>query len=168
MDKCIICGEPQDYKIYSGYNICTTCADVMEDVMGEYFLRTIHNKSKPKSHEGYLKYLSSTSKYISDYKKITQNSKKYVNTTLEKAGIKLENTESPSRQRYFERMQSVLKWLSENIDFYHYYFKKYYVCPSCGSSIFDSYSKEEVGDWLIITCSKCGEEIKKYYSQKTA
>lgn len=167
MEKCIICGELQDYQIYSDYNICTTCADVMEDVMGEYFLRTIRNSSKPKAHEGYLKYLGNTSKYISDYKKITKNSKKYVHTTFEKASINLENSESPSRQRYFERMQSVLNWLSENIDFYHYYFKKYYVCPTCSASIFDSYSKEEVGDWLVISCSECGTEIKKYYSPKT-
>jgi len=166
LEACVICGEPQDYQLYEGYNICTTCADVMEDVMGEYFLRTICDVSKPRAHEGYFKYLDNTSKYISDYRKITSGSKKHVREISERATSELEHTEAPAKKRYFERMQLILKWLEENHAFYHYYFKNYYVCPSCGSSIFDRYSKEELGDWLLISCSECGTEIKKYYSQK--
>ena len=167
METCVICGESQDYQFYEGYNICTTCVDVIEDVMSEYFLRTICNMSKPKAHEAYFKYLGSTSKYISDYKKITAGSKKHSRGISERTISKLESTETPAKKRYFERMQLILQWLEDNQAFYHYYFKNYYVCPSCGSSIFDSCSKEMLGDWLLISCSKCDTEIKKYYSPKT-
>jgi hypothetical protein len=166
VDLCIICGEPQDYRIYEGYNICTACVDVMEDVMSEYFLRTICDCSKPKAHEEYFKYLDNTSRYISNYKKITGGSGKHVKGISEKATNKLEHSEIPTKKRYFERMQVVLRWLEENHSFYHYYFKNYYVCPSCDSSIFDCYSKEKLGDWLLISCSHCGAGIKKYYSPK--
>jgi hypothetical protein len=37
---------------------------------------------------------------------------------------------------------------------------------ACGASIFDSYDKQEVGDWLMITCEKCDTVIKKYFSPK--
>lgn len=167
METCLICGEVQDHKQYGNYNICTTCADVMEDVMGEFFLRTICNCSKPQSHETYFNYLNSTSKYISDYKKITSRSKKYERHISEKASDAIEKVEVPSKQRYFERMQIVVKWLEDNPAFYHYYFKKYYVCPVCGASIFERYAKEEIGDWIVISCSGCGELIKKYFAPKT-
>ncbi len=167
METCVICGELQDYKLYEGYNICTTCVDVIEDVMSEYFLRTICDTPKPKAHEAYFKYLNSTSKYISDYKKITIGSKKHARDISERATDELERTEAPAKKRYFERMQLILQWLEENQAFYHYYFKNYYVCPSCGYSIFDRCSKEILGDWLLISCSECGTEIKKYYSPKT-
>ncbi|MBP2030976.1 DNA-directed RNA polymerase subunit RPC12/RpoP [Methanohalophilus levihalophilus] len=166
METCVICGEPQDYQLYKGHNICTSCADVMEDIMGEYFLRTVADASKPQAHEEYFKYLSNTSKYISDYKKITSGSKKLVKEISERATNELEQADAPAKKRYFERMQLILDWLEENHAFYHYYFKDYYVCPTCGSSIFEEYSKEELGDWLLISCSKCGTDIKKYYSPK--
>jgi ribosomal protein L37AE/L43A len=138
----------------------------MEDVMGEYFLRTICDCSKPRAHEDYFKYLNNTSGYISDYRKITSGSRKHVKGISGRAGNALENSEMPSKKRYFERMQETLRWLKDNSEFYHYYFRDYYVCPSCGASIFDRYTKEEMGDWLVISCSACGTEIKKYYSPK--
>ena len=163
MEKCVICGEDQDSQYYSGHNICTACADVMEDVMGEYFIRAIW-RSEPKEHGAYLKYLADTTQYISDYKKLTSNTGKYTKDISERAAHALEESETPSRQRYFERMQEVLQWLEENPQFYHYYFKEYYVCPECGASLFENYEKHEVGEWLVISCSNCGTGIKKYYS----
>lgn len=165
MEKCVICGEDQDTQQYPGHNICTTCADIMEDVMGEYFIRTIWH-SEPKEHSGYLRYLENTTKYISDYKKLTSKSQKYTKDISERTAQALETSETPSKQRYFERMQKVLDWLEKTPQFYHYYFKEYYVCPECGASIFENYIKDEVGDWLVITCSRCGNAIKKYYSPK--
>jgi hypothetical protein len=37
------------------------------------------------------------------------------------------------------------------------------VMSACGASIFDNYDKQEVGDWLMITCEKCDTVIKKYF-----
>jgi hypothetical protein len=64
METCVICGEEQDSKHYEGYNICTACFDVMEDVMCEYFIRTIC-RSGPQANEGYLKYLVNITQRIS-------------------------------------------------------------------------------------------------------
>ncbi len=166
MDTCLICGEDQDFKIYKGYNICTTCADIMEDVMGEYFLHVIRQSSHPKAHKGYFKYLSSSSQYISDYKKLTATSHKYTTDTSQRVADAVERSNSSSHKRYFERMQAVLDWLGNNPEFFHYYFKEYYTCPDCGASVFDTYEKHEIGEWIVISCSKCGTVIKKYFSPK--
>ncbi|NYT19374.1 MAG: hypothetical protein GKC08_03665 [Methanosarcinales archaeon] len=166
MEKCVICGDDQDYKQYEGYNICTACADIMEDVMGEYFMKTVQDASKPKAHEGYLHYLDNTTRYVSDYKKITSKSHKYTKDVSERADDAIQESKTPSKQRYFERMHEVLDWLEKTPQFYHYYFKEHYMCPSCGSSIFEKYESEEVGEWLVISCSNCGAMIKKYFSPK--
>ncbi|NPE31240.1 hypothetical protein HNV12_25445 [Methanococcoides sp. SA1] len=166
MEKCVICGDDQDFKQYEGYNICTSCADIMEDVMTEYFMKTVSDATKPKAHEGYLHYLDNTSRYVSDYKKIISKSHKYTVDVSERADDALHESKTPSKQRYFERMHEVLDWLEGTPQFYHYYFKEYYKCPSCNSSIFDKYESEEVGEWLVISCSNCGAMVKKYFSPK--
>lgn len=166
MDTCLICGNPQDTRHYEGYNICTTCADLMEDIMGEYFVRTIW-RSEPKAHEGYLKYLDRTTRYISDYKKLTQKSGQHTTRVSEKVSNAIQNgSGNSSKQRYFEHMQKVLDWLAGTPEFYHYYFKEYYVCPTCGSSIFEKYTQHNIGEWLVVSCSNCDTAIKKYYSLK--
>ena len=165
METCVICGQDQDSKLYDDYNICTSCADIMEDVMGEYFVRTIWH-SEPKEMSGYFKYLGNTTKYISDYKKLTQKSLHHTKDVSRRAAEAIENSDTPSKQRYFERMQMVVDWLGKCPEFYHYYFKDYYVCPTCGASIFEKYSKDEIGDWLVVSCSDCGIVIKKYFSPK--
>lgn len=166
METCTICGDLQDYKHYDGYNICTVCVDIMEDVMGEYFVRTIR-RNIPKAHEGYLRYLNNTTKYISDYKKISQKSQQHTRDIGCRVSEAIErNNEHPSKQRYFEHMQKVLDWLESTPQFYHYYFKEYYVCPTCGSSIFEKYAQYNHGDWLVLSCSECDTVIKKYYSPK--
>jgi ribosomal protein L37AE/L43A len=168
MNTCLICGDMQDARHYAGYNICTACADVMEDIMGEYFVRTIW-RSEPKAHEGYLSYLDRTTRYISDYKKLTRKSGQYtMNVSSRIPDAMQSNSGHPSRQRYFEYMQKVLDWLAKTPEFYHYYFKEYYVCPSCGSSIFEKYVRHNIGEWLVVSCSNCDTVIKKYYSPKQA
>ena len=138
----------------------------MEDIMGEYFVHTIL-KSEPKAHAAYLAYLSRTTRYISDYKKLTQKSRQHTkNISGRIQDAIIQNGSHPSKQRYFEYMQRVLEWLESTSEFYHYYFKEYYVCPGCGASIFEKYSKHNVGDWIVISCSECDTVIKKYYSLK--
>ena len=167
METCLICGELQDFKHYEGYNICTTCVDIMEDVMGEYLLRTIW-KSEPKAHSAYLNYLNSTTKYISDYKKISQKSNKHTKEVSARVSDVLVNgSDQPSKRRYFEHMQKVLEWLEKTPHFYHYYFKDYYVCPTCNASIFEKYTRRDVGDWMVVSCSECDTVIKKYFSPKS-
>ncbi|MBU4221619.1 MAG: hypothetical protein KKA10_08375, partial [Euryarchaeota archaeon] len=72
----MICKGQQDSKHYSSYNICTECADLMEDLMGEYFLRTIREGTG--SQKGYLNYLESGKKYVSDYQKIRKHTKRHI------------------------------------------------------------------------------------------
>lgn len=168
MDTCLICGNQQDARQYPGYDICTACADVMEDIMGEYFVRTIW-KSEPKAHIGYLNYLNSTTRYISDYKKLTQRSGQHtINVSGRVLNAVQNNSGHPSRMRYFVYMQKVLDWLVKTPYFYHYYFKEYYVCSTCGSSIFDKYVTSTIGEWLVVSCSNCDTVIKKYYAPKQA
>jgi hypothetical protein len=139
----------------------------MEDVMGEYFLRTIW-KREPKAHAAYLNYLNNTTKYISDYKKLAQKSDQHTKDVSARVNDALENGGGhPSKKRYFEHMQKVLDWLEATPHFYHYYFKDYYVCPECGASIFDKYTRRDVGDWMVISCSECDAVIKKYFSLKS-
>jgi hypothetical protein len=166
VETCIICGDLQDSKQYGGYNICTTCADLMEDVMGEYFVHTV-SKNRPKAHAAYLDYLGQTTGYISDYKKLTVKSRKYTKDAGGRVSAALiQNGFTPSKQRYFERMQQVLDWLGSSPEFYHYYFKEYYICPACGASIFEKYCIHNVGEWMVVSCSECDSVIKKYYSPK--
>jgi hypothetical protein len=166
MEKCIICGDDQDCKQFEGYNICTTCADVMEDVMGEYFFKMICDIKKPRAHENFLKYVNNTSRYVTDYKKVISGSGKYTKEISERVAGEALESDIPSKSRYFERVSLVLEWLKKNPQFFHYYFKEYYVCPGCGASIFERFSSEEVGEWVVVTCSNCGTMIKKYFSPK--
>ena len=163
METCVICHQSQDTKHFPNYNICTTCHDLLEDLMSEYFLRTIQKKGN-NVYKGYLKYLENSSQYISDYKKIQRNSKKHFKQIDDRLRSELQS-EGP-KQRYFELMLDALEWLKSTPEFYNYYFKEYYVCPTCGASIFDHFNKQVVGDWLIISCEKCDTVIKKFYSPK--
>ncbi|NOR49248.1 MAG: hypothetical protein GQ533_14600 [Methanosarcinaceae archaeon] len=163
METCVICHQPQDTKHFPNYNICTTCHDLLEDLMSEYFLRTIQKKGND-VYKGYQKYLDNSSQYISDYKKIQRNSKQHFKQIDERLRSELQS-EGP-KQRYFELMLDTLELLKSTPEFYNYYFKEYYVCPTCGASIFDHFHKHDVGDWLIISCEKCDTVIKKFYSPK--
>jgi DNA-directed RNA polymerase subunit RPC12/RpoP len=163
METCVVCGEVQDSKHFLEYNICTTCSDLLEDLMSEYFLRTIRQKGGD-THKNYLKYLEKSSNYISDYKKIQQGTKRQIQQVGDRLRSKLE--EKKPNQRYLEMMLKTLDWLKSTPEFYNYYFKQYYVCPTCEASIFENFDNEQVGDWLIISCEKCGTVIKKYYSPK--
>lgn len=165
METCVICGEDQDSKHYEGYNICTACFDVMEDVMSEYFIRTICRRYQHEN-QGYLKYLANTTQFITDYKKLTGKSQDHTKNVSKRAAKALNRDDHPSKQRYFERMQEVLDWLKKTPHFYHYYFREYYICPTCGASIFEKYTRCEVGDWLVVSCTDCGTVIKKYFSPK--
>ncbi|WP_292486107.1 hypothetical protein [Methanohalobium sp.] len=165
MENCTICGQEQDSKQYEAYNICTTCVDILEDVMTEYFLKTIYNNT-PKAYDNFLNYLYRTTRYISDYKRLTNNSVDYTNKIDARAKDALEHTTNPSKQRYFEHMHVVLEWLKNNPEFYHYYFKEYYVCPNCSASLFEKYTTNSIGEWFVITCSNCEALIKKFYSPK--
>jgi rubrerythrin len=163
METCVICHQPQDTKHFPNHNICTTCHDLLEDLMSEYFLRTIQKKGND-VYKGYQKYLENSSQYISDYKKIQRNSKQHFKQIDDRLRSEMQS-EGP-KQRYFELMLDTLEWLKSTPEFYNYYFKEYYVCPTCGASIFDHFHKQVVGDWLIISCEKCDTVIKKFYSPK--
>ena len=104
METCVICGEEQDSEHYEGYNICTACFDFMEDVMGEYFIRTIC-RSGPQANEGYLKYLANITQYITDYKQLTSKSNNHTKSVSKRAAKALNGSDAPLKQRYFERMQ---------------------------------------------------------------
>ncbi|MCG7850713.1 MAG: hypothetical protein MIO93_16260 [ANME-2 cluster archaeon] len=163
METCEICGELQDTKYYPKYNICTTCHDLLEDLMSEYFLRTIQQKGTD-VHKGYQRYLESSSKYVSDYKKIQRDSKHQIQEVGDRLRSELES--GGLKQRYLELMLQTLEWLKNTPEFYNYYFKEFYLCPNCDSSIFYHFQTESVGDWLMISCDQCGTVIKKYYSPK--
>lgn len=163
METCIVCGQPQDTKHFPAYNICTACHDLLEDLMSEYFIRTIRKKGND-VHKGYLKYLETSSNYISDYRKIQRESKHQIRQVGERLRNELQS--GGPRMRYFEEMLKMLEWLKATPEFYDYYFKEYYVCPNCGASIFYNFNNERVGDWFVISCEKCDTVIKKYYSPK--
>ncbi|MFQ6120372.1 MAG: hypothetical protein ACE5KE_10860 [Methanosarcinales archaeon] len=166
MEKCIICGGEQDSRHYENYNICTECFDIMEDLMGEYFLRTI-KYGKPKARESYIRYIENSIQYVSDYIKIRRHSRRHVKYLEGRIKNALdEMKEDGSRQRYLERLLLTLNWLKEHPEFYNYYFKDYYVCPNCKVSIFEKYNSHKVGDWLMISCANCDTVIKKYFSPK--
>jgi len=113
----------------------------------------------------YSKYLKDTIGYVTDYKRIREKSKRYFRDVKERLEAAMEDEAGPE-QRYLERMLSVLDWLQDNPTFYNYYFKEYYSCPNCGASIFEHFNRQMVGDWLMITCSKCDTLIKKYFLPK--
>jgi len=165
METCRICKGDQDSKNFEGYNICTECADIMEDLMSEYFLRTLKYEGGA-TKMGYLKYLESGREFISDYQRIRKHSKSQIKHIEEHVREEMQKKPEGGKQRYLERLLQTINWLERCPEFYNYYFKEYYVCPGCGASIFDHYDKQEVGDWLMITCSKCDTVIKKYFSPK--
>lgn len=165
METCKICGGEQDSKQYNGYNICTECSDLMEDLMGEYFLRTIRDAGSD-TKKGYFKYLENGKQYISDYLRIRQHSKRHIKHMEEHVLEEMKKGAEGGKKRYLERLHQTINWLERCPEFYNYYFKEYYVCPNCSASIFDHYDKQEVGDWLMITCEKCDNVVKKYFSPK--
>ena len=164
--NCDICGNEQDSKHFGNRNICTTCADILEDVMSEFFVKTIHH-NKPRTDRNFIKHLRSTTHYISKYSKIREESKTHINDIGDRVSTELKKDKDlDSVQRYFEYMKNTIDWLEKHPEFYSYYFKDYFVCNNCNESIFEKYSKEEIGDWLIISCSSCNNIIKKYFSPK--
>lgn len=163
--RCTICHGELDLPHYKGYDICTECFDLMEDLMSEYFLRTVTRK-KTGVKELYSRYLADSIKYMTDYKKIREESKRYFRDVKGRLETAMEGESAESRQRYLGRLLSVLNWLHDNPTFYNYYFKEYYSCPTCRASIFEHYNQEMVGDWLMITCSRCDTVIKKYFLPK--
>ncbi|MFP4654188.1 MAG: hypothetical protein ACLFMM_00650 [Methanohalobium sp.] len=165
METCTICGDIQDSKQYEGYNICTACVDIIEDIMTEYFIKTL-NDNKPKAFNGFINYVHRTSKYTSDYKKIVKESSSYTQRKSNRVATEMKFSEYASKQRYFEHMHVVLEWLKNNPEFYHQYFKDYYVCPSCNASLFEKFTTSSIGDWFVVSCSNCKTHIKKYYSPK--
>jgi len=164
---CIICHGELDSTHYEGYDICTACFDLMEDLMSEYFIKTITRRGTGASGEMYSKYLKDTINYATDYKRIREKSKRYFRDVKERLETAMGTEgEAGPEQRYLERMISVLGWLQDNPTFYNYYFKEYYSCPNCGASIFEHFNQQMVGDWLMITCSQCDTLIKKYFLPK--
>lgn len=164
METCRICKGQQDSKQYKSYNICTECADLMEDLMTEYFLRTIRSGSNTKN--SYLNYLQKGKQFISDYQRIREHSKRHIKHMEEHVLEEMQKGAEGGKQRYLERLLQAINWLERCPEFYNYYFREYYVCPNCGASIFDHYNKQDVGDWLMITCDKCSTVVKKYFSPK--
>jgi hypothetical protein len=165
METCIICKGEQDSKHYKDYNICTECFDLMEDLMSEYFLRTLKYEGS-NSRKGYLKYLENSKQYLTDYQRIRRRSKSHLKHMGEQIKTAFQEGAAGSRQRYLERLMQTLSWLERYPEFYNYYFKEYYLCPNCNASLFDHYEKQEIGDWLIINCERCGTTIKKYFLPK--
>jgi len=164
METCKICHGQQDSQQFEGYNICTECADIMEDLMSEYFLRTLRYEASNKS--GYLKYLQNGKQYVSDYLRIRKHSKRHLKHMEEHVDEEMRKGAEGGKQRYLDRLIQTINWLEKCPEFYNYYFKEFYVCPECGASIFDHYGKQESGDWLMITCERCNTVIKKYFSPK--
>ncbi len=109
METCKICKGEQDSKHYRGYNICTECADLMEDLMSEYFLRTMRDGSSPK--KGYLNYLESGKQYVSDYQKIRKNSKRHIKHMEEHVHEEMQKGAEGGKQRYLERLMQAINWL---------------------------------------------------------
>lgn len=165
METCKICKGDQDSKHYEDHNICTECADLMEDLMSEYFLRTLRYEGSS-TKAGYLRYLENRKQFISDYQRIRKHSKRHIKSMEERVFEEMRKGAEGGKQRYLERLLQTINWLERYPSFYNYYFKRYCVCPNCGTSIFDHYDKQDVGDWLMITCGRCDTVIKKYFSPK--
>jgi translation initiation factor 2 beta subunit (eIF-2beta)/eIF-5 len=163
MEKCAICGGEQDTKLFEKYNICTECADLMEDLMSEYFLKIISHNAK-NSKESYAKYLQEIKKHPSNYAKIKKDTDKHHKHMEGDIKKELMKEHSSSEERYLTRLLDNIHWLEQNQDFYHQYFEQYYLCPSCSESLFDNYTAQQTGNWLIIKCGKCSTAVKKYFS----
>jgi hypothetical protein len=162
---CAICDDVQDSKQYEGYNICTACVDIIEDIMTEYFINTFNN-NKSKDLSSFIGYLHRTDTPTSDYNKILDDSSSYTRRKSNRVITAMEYSKHASNKRYFENMHVVLEWLINNPDFYLYYFKDNYVCPNCSASLFEKYTTNSIGDWFVITCSNCDTLLKKCYSPK--
>lgn len=78
MEACRICKGEQDTRYFKGYNICTECADLMEDLMSEYFQRTIKIEVS-NSKKWYINYVESVQQFASDYQRIRKHSKQHIN-----------------------------------------------------------------------------------------
>lgn len=165
MESCRICKGEQDTRYYGKYNICTECADLMEDIMSEYFLRTLKFEGS-NSRSWYVNYVESVQKFASDYQKIRKQSRQHIKHMAQHVNEEMKKGLEGGKRRYFERMLMTINWLGASPEFYNYYFRDFSKCKSCGASIFDHYDKHEVGSWLMITCDKCNTVIKKYFSPK--
>ena len=165
MESCKICNGDQDSKHYEDYNICTECSDLMEDLMSEYFLRTL-KFDRDTSAGGFVRHLQNGKHFTSNYVRIRRHSKRHLRHMEEHVLDEIEKGAEGGKQRYLDRLHQTIGWLEKCPEFYNFYFKEYYVCPDCGASIFDHYGKQESGDWLMITCDKCNTVIKKYFSPK--
>lgn len=163
METCIICGGKQDTKLFEKYNICTECADLMEDIMSEYFFKIVSHTAK-NSKESYARYLQDIKKHPSNYTKIKKDTAKHHKHIEGDVKKELMKEHSASEQRYLTRLLNNIHWLEKNPEFYHYYFEQYYLCPNCGTSLFDNYKTEQTDNWLIIQCNECGTTVKKYFS----
>ncbi|MFP4654483.1 MAG: hypothetical protein ACLFMM_02210 [Methanohalobium sp.] len=163
---CTICGDVQDSKQYESYNICTACADILEDIMTDYFINTFNN-NKSKDFDGFVSHLYLTGKPTSDYNNILEDSSSYTRRKSNRTITAMEYSEHSSKKRYFENMNVVLEWLKDNPEFYLYYLRNYYECPNCSSSLFNKFRTCEVGNWFVVSCSNCETLLKKYYSPKT-
>ena len=165
MEACRICKGEQDTKYYREYNICTECTDLMEDLMSEYFVRTIKFEGS-NSRSWYINYVESVQQFASNYQKIRNQSKQHIKHMQQHVTEEMKKGAPGTRRRYLERLLMTINWLSESPGFYNYYFKDFSTCPGCGSSIFDHYNNQEIGNWLMIICDKCDTVIKKYFSPK--
>lgn len=161
---CTICGDVQDFKQYESYNICTACADILEDIMTEYFIKTF-NENKPEAFSSF-NYPYQTDKSTSDHKKILDESSSYTRRKSDRVITAMEYSEHASKKRYFENMHVVLEWLQNNPEFYLYYFKDHYVCTNCSTSFCEKFTTSTIGSWFVVSCSNCETLIKKYYSPK--
>jgi|Deesub1362A_J573_1020465.scaffolds.fasta_scaffold00265_9 formylmethanofuran dehydrogenase subunit E len=163
LQKCDICGEPQDTQNYEGKNICTICYDVMEDIMADYFLKVIESGNRNRPEHLYVKYIESNIKFMSDKSRIMEKVPQHLKTTEKRLLFNLSYENLTSRKRFYEYALKVLEWLKNNQWFYKYYFKNIYRCPKCGASLFDNYVKETKGEWVIISCAVCNNVVRKYY-----
>ena len=163
MENCKICKGEQDSKQYKDHNICTGCTDLMEDLMSEYFVRTLRLEKKT---NGFLRYVEGGQNFQSDYKRIRKHSKRHVQHIQELVIKKRKEGAEGGKLRYLDGLLMTLNWLEQYPEFYNSYFKEYRSCPQCRSSLFENYKKQEIGDWLMIKCAKCDMVIKKYFSPK--
>jgi len=161
-ETCCICAEELDHDHFTGYRICTVCADILEDVMMEYFVRMIA-KQPPHPEKEYVDYIKQNIQHVSDQEKIVKKIGSHVSTMKKRVIGQMTREKEAHRRKFFERSLQVLKFLKDNEPFYHTYFSSYYRCPSCGASLFENYEKEEMDDWWLISCSKCGTVVRRYF-----
>jgi len=161
-ELCCICGEELDQDHFTGYRICTACGDILEDIMMEYFVRVIARRP-PYPEKEYVDYIKRNIQYVSDHEKITQKAESHVSTMKRRVIDRLAKEKEEHRRKFFERSLQVLRFLKDNEPFYRKYFSDYYKCPNCGASLFENFEKEEMKDWWLISCSKCGTVVKRYF-----